>query len=75
MKNPDRSRKYTSSAVIPGISGACWTRMVASLGGRKLKPQPSPILLGHHVLHWCAMKKCKRGQMGAMTVNLLSFEI
>ena len=36
VKNPDM--ESTSSAVIPGISGVCWTRMVVSLGGRKLKP-------------------------------------
>ena len=67
--------KVPHSAVIPGISGVCWTRMVVSLGGRKLKPWPSPMLLGHHVLHWWAMKKYKRGQMSAMTANLLSFEM
>ena len=61
--------------VIPGTSGVCWTRMVVSLGGRKLKLWPSLMLPGHHVLHWWAMKKYKRGQMGAMTANLLSFEI
>ena len=64
----------TSWAVLPGTSGACWMLMVVSLGGRKLKPRPSPMLLGHHVLHWWAMKKYKRGQMSAMTANLLSFE-
>ena len=62
-------------AVISGTSGVCWTQMVVSLGGRKLKPRPSLMLLGHHVLHWWAMKKYKRGQMSAMTANLLSLVI
>ena len=42
----------TSWAVLPGTSGACWMLMVVSLGGRKLKPRPSLMLLGHHVPHW-----------------------
>ena len=66
-----RTQKVPQSAVIPGTSGACWMLMVVSLGGRKPKPRPLPMLLGHYVLHWWAMKKYKRGQMSAMTANLL----
>ena len=47
-----RIQKVHDSAVISGTSGVCWTQMVVSLGGRKPKPRPLPMLLGHHVLHW-----------------------
>ena len=65
----------TLSAVIPGTSRACWRRMVVSLGGRKLKLWPSLMLLEHHVLHWWAMKKYKRGQMSTLTADWSHFEI
>ena len=70
LKKKQEDTESTSSAVIPGTSGACWMLMVVSLGGRKPKPRPSPMLLGHHVLHWWAMKKYKRGQMSAMTAEI-----